>query len=68
MKSKNWDTRIAAAQAVEAVACNVPKWNPDGVKVKEEGKQMSIFLAFIQGSIALVIISCLERQNGRDNF
>lgn len=36
LKSKNWDTRIAAAQAVEAVACNVPKWNPDGVKVKEE--------------------------------
>ena len=28
--SGNWDTRIAAGQAIEAIAKNVPKWSPEG--------------------------------------
>ena len=28
LSSVNWDTRIAAGQAVEAVANNVPEWKP----------------------------------------
>uniref|UniRef100_A0A8D0GH04 B-TFIID TATA-box binding protein associated factor 1 n=1 Tax=Sphenodon punctatus TaxID=8508 RepID=A0A8D0GH04_SPHPU len=28
LRSTNWDTRIAAGQAVEAVVKNVPEWNP----------------------------------------
>lgn len=36
LRSLNWDTRIAAGQAVEAIARNVPEWKPIGV-AKEEG-------------------------------
>ncbi|KAJ2722375.1 TATA-binding protein-associated factor mot1 [Coemansia sp. Benny D115] len=28
--SKSWDTRVAAAQAVEAIAKEVPEWDPNG--------------------------------------
>ncbi|MEE6522608.1 hypothetical protein FKM82_021217 [Ascaphus truei] len=28
LRSPNWDTRIAAGQAVEAIVKNVPHWNP----------------------------------------
>ena len=28
LHSSTWDTRIAAAQAIEAILNNVPKWNP----------------------------------------
>ncbi|MGH0155648.1 UNVERIFIED_CONTAM: hypothetical protein FKN15_033634 [Acipenser sinensis] len=28
LRSPNWDTRIAAGQAVEAIVKNVPEWNP----------------------------------------
>ena len=28
LKHKSWETRIAAAQAVEAIAKNVRKWDP----------------------------------------
>lgn len=28
--SNNWDTRIAASQAIEAIAKNVPQWDPVG--------------------------------------
>jgi len=37
LRSKNWDTRVAAAQAVQAISENVPKWDPDGLKIKIEG-------------------------------
>ena len=30
VRSSNWDTRIAAAQAVNAIARNVPQWEPRG--------------------------------------
>ncbi|XP_077865248.1 TATA-binding protein-associated factor 172-like [Saccoglossus kowalevskii] len=36
LKSSNWDTRIAAGQAMEAIVKNVPQWTPNVVKIKEE--------------------------------
>ena len=38
LRSKNWDTRVAAAQAVEAISENVPIWNPEGLVIKTEGR------------------------------
>ncbi|XP_076831393.1 TATA-binding protein-associated factor 172 isoform X2 [Brachyhypopomus gauderio] len=35
LRSPNWDTRIAAGQAVEAIVKNIPEWNPSP-KPKEE--------------------------------
>ncbi|KAF7710283.1 TATA-binding protein-associated factor 172 isoform X2 [Silurus meridionalis] len=35
LRSPNWDTRIAAGQAVEAIVKNIPEWNP-APKPKEE--------------------------------
>ncbi|KAK2852480.1 hypothetical protein Q7C36_007681 [Tachysurus vachellii] len=42
LRSPNWDTRIAAGQAVEAIVKNIPEWNPSP-KPKEEshGDDMS---------------------------
>jgi TATA-binding protein-associated factor len=34
--STNWETRIAASQAVQAILENVPQWNPKSVSVKKE--------------------------------
>ncbi|KAF7266582.1 hypothetical protein GWI33_020089 [Rhynchophorus ferrugineus] len=31
LRSPSWDTRIAASEAVRAIATNVPQWNPRGV-------------------------------------
>lgn len=28
LRSKSWETRVAAGQAIEAIAANVPEWNP----------------------------------------
>ncbi|KAF9583392.1 TATA-binding protein-associated factor mot1, partial [Lunasporangiospora selenospora] len=37
VRSKSWDTRIAAGQALEAIVNNVPQWDPsDDSQVKEE--------------------------------
>lgn len=30
LRSNSWDTRIAAGQALEAIARNVPQWDPVG--------------------------------------
>ncbi|XP_052007528.1 TATA-binding protein-associated factor 172-like isoform X3 [Xyrauchen texanus] len=35
LRSPNWDTRIAAGQAVEAIVKNIPEWNP-APKPKDE--------------------------------
>lgn len=35
LRSLNWETRIAAGQAVEAIARNVPEWNPNGIPKEE---------------------------------
>lgn len=37
LRSPNWDTRIAAGQAVEAIVKNIPEWNP-APKPKEESR------------------------------
>ncbi|XP_035230344.1 TATA-binding protein-associated factor 172-like [Stegodyphus dumicola] len=37
----NWDTRIAAGQAVEAIISNVPEWKPNGVLIKK-GKDTNL--------------------------
>lgn len=37
LHSQNWDTRIAAGQAVQAIVSNVPEWNPPGtLKIEKE--------------------------------
>ena len=35
--NNSWETRLAAAQAVEAVLKNVPVWKPESIKQPEEG-------------------------------
>ncbi|OXB67392.1 hypothetical protein ASZ78_010950 [Callipepla squamata] len=37
LRSTNWDTRIAAGQAVEAIVKNVPEWNPTPRLKQEPG-------------------------------
>eukprot|EP00064_Thunnus_orientalis_P002982 superscaffoldBa00000234_g2990 len=38
LRSPNWDTRIAAGQAVEAIVKNIPEWDPSP-KPKEESSE-----------------------------
>ncbi|XP_030026584.2 TATA-binding protein-associated factor 172 isoform X2 [Manduca sexta] len=38
LRSPAWDTRVAAAQAVEAILSNVPEWHPTPSAVKKEEK------------------------------
>ena len=38
LSSKSWETRIAAGQAVEAIATNVKQWDPQYLP-KEEGRE-----------------------------
>ncbi|KAL4240937.1 btaf1 RNA polymerase II [Mactra antiquata] len=40
LTSSNWDTRIAASQAVNAIAKNVPQWEPRGAPKLESGECM----------------------------
>eukprot|EP01135_Chromosphaera_perkinsii_P008708 Nk52_evm41s1444 gene=Nk52_evmTU41s1444 len=41
LKSSNWDTRVAAGQAVEAICSNCPPWEPDrdGKCIKHENEE-----------------------------
>lgn len=42
LRSPNWDTRIAAGQAVEAIVKNIPEWEP---KPKpKEGELLCLFV------------------------
>ncbi|XP_068114094.1 TATA-binding protein-associated factor 172 [Hyperolius riggenbachi] len=41
LRSSNWDTRIAAGQAVEAIVKNVPQWKPATRPKKEAGSECS---------------------------
>lgn len=34
LHSSSWDSRIAAAHAVESILLNVPKWEPKPVEIK----------------------------------
>lgn len=38
LRSPAWETRVAAAQAVEAILANVPEWHPSPCSVKKEEK------------------------------
>lgn len=38
LRNSNWDTRIAAAQAIESILNSLPKWDPPGQIIKNEGK------------------------------
>jgi len=38
LKSTNWETRIAASEAVRAIVSNVPPWNPTGIPDVKKGK------------------------------
>ncbi|KAG7462732.1 hypothetical protein MATL_G00187870 [Megalops atlanticus] len=42
LRSPNWDTRIAAGQAVEAIVKNVPEWNPAPKPKDESSSDCSI--------------------------
>ncbi|KAI9288630.1 hypothetical protein BC943DRAFT_288000 [Umbelopsis sp. AD052] len=36
LRSKSWETRVAAGQAIEAIAANVPEWNPpEDMKIED---------------------------------
>ncbi|KAF7656101.1 hypothetical protein LDENG_00046220 [Lucifuga dentata] len=41
LRSPNWDTRIAAGQAVEAIVKNIPEWNPAPKPKEESGEDLS---------------------------
>ncbi|CAB4491398.1 unnamed protein product [Rhizophagus irregularis] len=41
LSNKEWDTRIAAGQAIEAIAKNVPQWDPPEI-IKLENEQCSV--------------------------
>lgn len=41
LRSKAWDTRWAAGQALEAIAANVPAWDPDNDESLKQEKPQS---------------------------
>ncbi|KAM9325875.1 LOW QUALITY PROTEIN: TATA-binding protein-associated factor 172 [Gastrophryne carolinensis] len=41
LRSPNWDTRIAAGQAIEAIVKNVPEWKPSTRPKREAGSECS---------------------------
>ncbi|GIY32713.1 TATA-binding protein-associated factor 172 [Caerostris extrusa] len=41
--SSNWDTRIAAGQAVEAIIKNIPEWNVQCVKQEKQSSDLKNF-------------------------
>ncbi|KAJ6635131.1 TATA-binding protein-associated factor [Pseudolycoriella hygida] len=43
LHSSSWDTRVAAAQAVDAILSNVPSWNPSPCSFKIETKCITNF-------------------------
>lgn len=42
LRSPNWDTRIAAGQAVEAIVKNIPEWKP--APKPKEGERLCFFI------------------------
>ncbi|KAL3274370.1 hypothetical protein HHI36_015768 [Cryptolaemus montrouzieri] len=40
LKSNNWETRIAAAEAVRAIVSNVPQWDPQPNDIPEEEQNL----------------------------
>ncbi|TMW53120.1 hypothetical protein DOY81_001848, partial [Sarcophaga bullata] len=48
LHSTSWDTRIAAAQTVEAILANVPEWKPELYAIKREVKKEEIATAAVE--------------------
>lgn len=55
LRSPNWDTRIAAGQAVEAIVKNIPEWDP--APKPKEGKFYNFFPE-ICGFSYILVVSC----------
>lgn len=34
LRSSNWETRVAASEAVRAIVANVPQWFPHGLDIQ----------------------------------
>ncbi|XP_026282175.1 TATA-binding protein-associated factor 172 [Frankliniella occidentalis] len=51
LHSQNWDTRIAAGQAVQAILSNVPEWDPPGAFKTEEGETSTSNSVFQTGRL-----------------
>lgn len=54
LRSPNWDTRIAAGQAVEAIVKNIPEWDP--APRPKEGKLYEWFAERNAVSYILVVM------------
>ena len=58
MRSKEWDTRLAAGQALEAIAANVPAWDPsdeDEIAIKIDNNEEQHKLRFSEFDLASVL-------------
>ncbi|KAG1142215.1 hypothetical protein G6F37_005463 [Rhizopus arrhizus] len=59
LRSKAWDTRLAAGQALEAIAANVPTWDPsdnNAMKIDEKDNEEQLHkLCFSQFDLASVL-------------
>ena len=55
LRSPNWDTRIAAGQAVEAIVKNIPEWNPS--PKPKEGELLCLVTENISISVIWMIWS-----------
>lgn len=53
LRSPNWDTRIAAGQAVEAIVKNIPEWKP--APKPKEGEHLCVFFF-----VLFLIVKMLE--------
>lgn len=56
LRSPNWDTRIAAGQAVEAIVKNIPEWEP--APRPKEGVCVTSFCADSSGVLGK--LSCMS--------
>ncbi|CEG64225.1 Putative TATA-binding protein associated factor Mot1 [Rhizopus microsporus] len=58
LRSKAWDTRLAAGQALEAIAANVPAWDPsdeDEIAIKIDNNEEQHKLRFSEFDLASVL-------------
>lgn len=57
--SSNWDTRIAASQAVQSILEQVPQWNPTTINIKKEEetneKQSDMRFSFDKFNLELIL-------------
>lgn len=56
LRSKAWDTRWAAGQALEAIAANVPAWDPSDEDAMDDQEEQDLHkLQFAQFDLASVL-------------